>query len=80
MEIVGPLSVDDSVKSILCSPDRNEDNTGWTVPEDTIPVSVFNKMKTEDMVRKRKELLTKTVVKKDTVSVTDKCLRDLVRC
>ena len=43
VEIVGLLPGDSSVESILCSVDINEDNTGWTRPEETIPSSGFYK-------------------------------------
>ena len=38
-----------STKSILFSPERNEDNTGWLSPEGMTTVSDLNKMKPEDI-------------------------------
>ena len=68
-QIVDPFPVDDSTESILCFPEGTRPlGQHWldsdVLNEGTMPGSGFNKMKPEDMVHKRKDLLTKTVVKK----------------
>ncbi len=65
-EVIQPTSeAGDSAKSIFLLPERNEDNTGWLIPEGMNPASGLNKMKPEDIatVHKHKEILAKEVAK-----------------
>ena len=54
-----------STKPILCLSERNDDDTDWTCSDGRRTDCGRNKVKTEDItsVRKRKEMLSKEVVK-----------------
>ena len=63
---------------IFLLPERNEDNTGWLSHEGIKTVSVFNKMRPEDMTtgHKQKEMIEQEVSKNR--SVLDLWIRDKV--
>ena len=71
---VHPSGSRDSVKPILCLPERNEEDTDWTRADGTKPASVKNKLKSEDMatVRKHKNLMWTEVAKNDQDSLLDR--------
>jgi hypothetical protein len=66
VEILEETTSIDTNKPILCFPERNDPDTGWTRDDDTFPACGKNKMKTDDMetVRQRKELCPKKWRKK----------------
>jgi len=76
-----PSGSSDSVKPILCLPERNEEDTSWTHSDGTKPASAKNKLKTEDMgtVRKRKDLMWTEAAKNDQDSLVDRWLRDQIK-
>jgi len=81
VEILEETTSIDTDKPILCFPERNDPDTGWTRDDGTFPACGKNKMKTEDMetVHKRKELLSKEVAKKETGSLLDRWIHDKVK-
>jgi hypothetical protein len=66
---VDPSRSRDRVQNILRFPERNEEDTAWTRDDGTMPASVKNKLKCEDMatIRKRKGLMWTEVAKNDQV-------------
>jgi hypothetical protein len=70
-----------SAKPILCFPERNDEDTFWTLTDETKPASAKNKFKSEDMarVRQHKELLWTEVTKNDPTSLVDRWLRDHIK-
>ena len=70
----------DTSESVLWMPERNEEDTGWVRPKDKEVVSTQNKVKSDPLttVKQRKDLLVKTLVRKDNFGDTDKWLREEV--
>jgi len=70
-----------SDKPILCLPERNEEDTGWTRDDGSKSPTGRNKLTVEDMTRvlKHKELLWKEVAKNEQTSLVDRWLWDHIK-